>query len=88
MRKFKIGDKVICVGNSTGINDSDINYGGAGWKKGFIFIISRITSSSIRPKTEYICWPEFGNGVWSSHLDLYIKNIKEYGIVKFLRGIK
>lgn len=41
MNKFKIGDKVICVGGFVN-NDNDINGGGYGYKEGRILTLYKI----------------------------------------------
>ncbi len=64
--KFKVGDKVICVGESTGEDDDDPHYGGSGWSKGKTFVISEIHSNPGR-----LCYfSRNDSGVWENFLQL------------------
>lgn len=42
IHKFKIGDRVKCIGKSSGRLDYESTYAGAGWKKHFEFTITYI----------------------------------------------
>jgi hypothetical protein len=86
--EFKIGDKVICIGESSG-GDGDATFGGYGWKKDLIFKITRITTTSYTTRGK-ILWGDNTinkHGVWDSHVKLYERKIKEYGISKFINSI-
>lgn len=76
--KFKVGDKVRCIENR------DKGQGGAGWEKDYVFTIIDITFD--------VCWGGLHkNGVFSWALELVTpikKEIKQYGIVKFLESIE
>ena len=66
MAKFKAGDKVRCIGKSSG-SDGSLTYGGGGWAKDKIFIVNSTTNAGLY----YICWPKSGgSGVWEHHLEL------------------
>jgi len=63
MSKFKIGDIVECIRNSTNLPTSD---GGCGWKEGFRFKITKITGTR-----ESIYWKgSYNAGVFESYLKL------------------
>jgi hypothetical protein len=85
--KFKVGDKVKCIGENRG-SFTDINpqYGGAGWIKGRIYTVKKIVSSTCVERNWVYFFKEVDNGVFESHLELLEKvkkEIKLYGIVKF-----
>lgn len=87
MRKFKSGDKVVCIGTSSRpYRDNNMYWGGCGWKKGMIFIIKKVDYSYANER--YVCWPcDELSGVYSTHLELYKKEIKIFGIVNFINSI-
>lgn len=71
MSKFKKGDKVRCIGESSRpYNGSNPHYGGAGWEKDKVFIIREIVGN--------ICWPKAGDGgVFDHHLKLELNDWDE-----------
>ena len=82
--KFKVGQKVKCVGTSLREHyDRDFLYGGAGWRKDKIFKIDNISCYFGR----YCYWEaENDTGVWESHVELEgPKQVKHYGIVDFCK---
>lgn len=52
--KPKVGDVVVCI-DAPG-------YGGAGWSEGHSFMVHTIN--------EYVAFPEYGNGVYNTHLKI------------------
>lgn len=67
--KFKVGDKVRCVGESTGRRRSEnLDYAGAGWKKDKEFVVHHRSVGSVgRP----VYFPSVNSsGVFESHLEL------------------
>jgi len=83
--KFKVGDKVKCIGSSIGIaDDKNMQYGGFGWLKDRIFTIYSINYNLLR---EQHCYWDINeeNGVWENYLELVKKEIKIYGIAKFCK---
>jgi len=62
MEKFKIGDKVRCIGDTDKKKDGKTS---SGWVKGMEFHIDRIS--------EDIAWPKSGNGVYFEHIELVSK---------------
>ena len=72
--KFKVGDKVCCVGvSSRHENAGCTNYGngGKGWKIGRVFTI-KCTTKSHNHRTVY--WDRVDDyGVYENHLELYNK---------------
>lgn len=64
--KYKIGDKVICVGHSIGQT-----IGGWGWENDKIFTIRKI--SLYNDKSGNVLWPEDKNacGIYEPHVRLY-----------------
>jgi len=82
--KYKVGDTVKCIKHSDSGYDDDLDYGGAGWKKGKIFKIYRITNCN----RGYIYWDKMDEeGVHESHLELAVKEVKIFGIAKFMESI-
>ncbi|GAG30334.1 unnamed protein product [marine sediment metagenome] len=73
--KFKEGEKVKCIGKSSGESDGSLQYAGAGWKKDLIFKVTH-TDKTVRG----YCY--FGgyrnNGVYEEFLGLpKVTNWKE-----------
>lgn len=86
--KFKIGDRVRCiVKGKLSVNDRDSV--GYGWKKGLEFEVKEITTERLSRKRN-IYWNGLDeNGVFEEWLELAgPKEVKQFGIVKFLEGIK
>ena len=68
--KYKVGDKLICSGNSSGNGyDSDPTYGGGGWTKNRKLIVSKISDYDNEKGPIY--WTEdFDGGIFESFLSL------------------
>ncbi len=64
MCDFKVGDKVRCIGESSGPSSAgNIHYGGAGWRKDRVFTIKSIVGN--------VCWgAKEIPGVFTHHLEL------------------
>lgn len=86
--KFKVGDKVICIGVETATEEHESGFGGYGWRLGRTFRICRISDSNDF-RGDYIYWDCNDDvGVYEHHLKLYEKKkIEVYGIVKFMDSI-
>jgi hypothetical protein len=65
MNKFKVGDRVRCIGEAT-LHFGDSDYGGGGWEEGLTFIIKEII------KGTHPCYfpAKDGFGVYEDYLEL------------------